>query len=267
MMLRIHRSFYLSLILLLVAVAAVPAGSRAEQPLKVTILYDNTAYLKTCTADWGFACLIEGTEKTVLFDTGTKGDVLLRNVDSLKTDLAQAGVVAISHTHDDHTGGLRAALPRMPGIQVYLPFSSPESLTRSVRQAGAIPVQRKEPVTLCKNVFLTGEMGDQVKEQALVIRTPQGLVVLTGCSHPGIVTIIEKAREVGKENVYAVVGGFHLLQQPEAAVEKIIAQFKQLGVRKVGAAHCTGIPQIEQFRKAYGADFLETGAGRVIRFE
>jgi 7,8-dihydropterin-6-yl-methyl-4-(beta-D-ribofuranosyl)aminobenzene 5'-phosphate synthase len=206
-------------------------------------------------------------EKTILFDTGTKGEVLLKNVQSLDVDLSKTGVVVISHVHRDHTGGLTAVLPKMPGVPVWLPHSSPPALRDSVRQAGGAVFSSEAPQAICRDATLTGELGGQIKEQALVLRTPRGLVVVVGCSHPGIVPILEKAHEIGSEKIFAVIGGFHLLQHPEAAVAEILARFRQLQVAKVGATHCTGAKQIEQFRQAYGVDFVEMGAGRVVTFD
>ncbi len=124
-----------------------------------------------------------------------------------------------------------------------------------------------QATTVCRNVSLTGTMGDQIMEQSLVISTPKGLVVITGCSHPGIVPILERAREVGKDKIYAVLGGFHLLQHSDPAVAEIVGRFRALGVEKVGASHCTGAKAIAAFRSAYGSDFIELGAGRVVRFD
>ena len=261
-----NRRSILSLILALAAVAAIGSGqSPSNRPLSVTVLYDNTAHRQECSADWGFACLVEGTDKVILFDAGTKGDILLKNVETLKTDLSKVGAVVISHAHLDHTGGLSAVLPKMPGVTVHLPSSSPPALVEAVRQAGGVVSISKDPAPVCGNVWLTGELGDQIVEQSLVIRTPGGMVVLTGCSHPGIVKILERAKEVGKDRLYAVMGGFHLLQHGDAAVQEIVARVRELGIAKVGASHCTGEKAIGAFRKTYGPNFIELGAGQVVR--
>jgi 7,8-dihydropterin-6-yl-methyl-4-(beta-D-ribofuranosyl)aminobenzene 5'-phosphate synthase len=265
------REIWARLLLKAFIVIAFAAGTQiiayAQGRPKITVLYDNTAHRQECSADWGFACLIEGMEKTILFDTGTKGEVLLSNARSLGVDLSKTGAVVISHAHQDHTGGLNAVLPKMPGVPVWLPHSSPSALRDTVRQAGGVVFSSEASRSICRDATLTGELGEQIKEQALILRTTRGLVVVTGCSHPGIVPILEKAREIGMQRICAVIGGFHLLQHPEAAVAEILARFKGLEVARVGATHCTGAKQIEQFRQAYGADFIEMGAGRVVTFD
>jgi hypothetical protein len=100
-------------------------------------------------------------------------------------------------------------------------------------------------------------------EQSMVLDTPKGLVVITGCAHPGIVNIIQKAKQMLDKDIYFVFGGFHLLNDSDSQVMSKIGQFKSLGVRKVGASHCTGDRAIELFRQEYGKDFVPIGVGKL----
>src|SRR4030043_1807559 len=88
----------------------------ADQPIRFTVLYDNYLYKEGTKADWGFSCLIEGTEKTILFDTGTQPQTLMHNVEVLGVDLKKVDQVVISHDHGDHTGGPHAALEVKPNL-------------------------------------------------------------------------------------------------------------------------------------------------------
>jgi len=238
--------------------------SVAAGPLRITVLYDNTAARPDCGADWGFACLVEGTQKTILFDTGTKADVFAGNVGALRVDLSRVDALVISHPHGDHTGGLSVAMKARPGLPVLLPFGSPSVLAESLRSAGASVATPEGPADVGPDALVTGPVGGRIPEQALVIKRPGGLVVVTGCSHPGIVAIVEKARQVAGGKLLAVLGGFHLLEHEDDAVAGIVARFQELGVEKVGATHCTGEKAIAAFRKAYGPRFVEMGAGRVV---
>ena len=107
-------------------------------------------------------------------------------------------------------------------------------------------------------------MGIQIKEQALLIETSQGIILITGCAHPGIVDIVKKAKDVLKKDIYLVFGGFHLVETSANQVNRIIAEFEDLGVQKVGATHCTGDEAIELFKKAYGENFVALGVGKRI---
>jgi 7,8-dihydropterin-6-yl-methyl-4-(beta-D-ribofuranosyl)aminobenzene 5'-phosphate synthase len=241
-------------------------SGRADQ-IRVTILYDNYVYTEGTKSDWGFSCLIEGTAKTILFDTGTKGDILMHNMRKLKVDPQKVDLVVISHEHGDHTGGLPAFFEENSDVVVYHPVSFSEKFVNSVRKAGAESIAVDKPVKLCEGVYSTGEMrGGRIEEQSLVLETSQGLVVITGCSHQGIVNIVQKARSMFDKNIHIVFGGFHLLQHSDDAVDRIIAKFKEMGVAKCGATHCTGDRQIRLFEKAYGSNFVQMGVGRVLRF-
>lgn len=245
-----------------------PNGGGLEKPIKVTILYDNYKFAEGTKNDWGFSCLIEGTEKTILFDTGTKPEILMHNIKQLNVDLAGVDLVVISHGHTDHTGGLFAVLEKKPGLPVYLAGYYPDSFLERVEKAGGkvAAVKSPEAVTVCENVFLTGVMGTDIEEQALILDgvSDKGVVVITGCSHPGIVDIIKRAGEIRKKKVYFVFGGFHLLNFSEAKVKAIVEEFKSLGVVKCGATHCTGDLPIRLFQEAYKDNYVKLGTGRIL---
>ena len=122
-----------------------------------------------------------------------------------------------------------------------------------------------EPCEVCPHVTLTGEMGDQIKEQSLILDTGFGVVVVTGCSHQGIVNILKKTKDLFDERILLVFGGFHLMRHSDAQMNEIIKAFHDLGVEKCGATHCTGDHQIAMFREAYGENYVSIGTGRIIR--
>ena len=239
-------------------------GSRDE--VKITVLYDNTCAVDGVESDWGFSCLVQGTEKTILFDAGTKDEIFAANVAALEVDLKEVDAVVISHEHGDHTGGLPSVFRAKANLPVYHPVSFSRAFRDSVTQAGGAPVPVTGPIAICRGVYLTGEMGRDIKEQSLILKTAQGLVVITGCSHPGIVSILKKTKEILEEEIYLVFGGFHLRQKSADEMAEILRQFRELGVQKCGSTHCTGEQQIEQFRKAYGEDFVSMGVGKVLSF-
>ena len=105
-------------------------------------------------------------------------------------------------------------------------------------------------------------MGDQIKEQSLIIETSKGLVVVCGCSHQGISNILTRTKELSGQDIYLVFGGFHLLRHTEDEVNQIIDDFRTAGVEFCGATHCTGKNAIEQFSEAYGDHFVAMGSGK-----
>lgn len=232
--------------------------------ITLTILYNNVPHDPRLTTAWGMSCLIEGMEKTILFDTGGDGRILLSNMKKLGKAPKQVDVVVLSHIHGDHVGGLWEFLKEKSDVKVYLPKAFPDNFKKRVQRAGVEVFSVGKPTKIGKNIYSTGQMGAWMKEQALVLRTAKGLVVVTGCAHPGVANFVKRAKKIWKDDVYLVFGGFHLMAYSERQVEGLITELKQLGVKKVGPSHCTGGKPIEMFRKAWGKDFIDLGCGAGI---
>ncbi|MHC4620071.1 MAG: MBL fold metallo-hydrolase [Planctomycetota bacterium] len=232
--------------------------------LTLTVVYDNNAYKQGLQTAWGFSCVIAGTEKTVLFDTGRDGSVI-DNMEKLAIEPNRTEVIVLSHIHPDHTGGLESFLNRNPAVAVYLPKAFPEKFKDNVLRHGAKMVQVEQPVEICENVYSTGQVGGWwIKEQALAVRTNKGLIVVTGCAHPGIIRIVKSAKEYLKDDVLLVMGGFHLERASKGKVEKVISALRELGVRHVAPCHCTGDKARSLFEKDFGKNYIDIGAGKVI---
>jgi 7,8-dihydropterin-6-yl-methyl-4-(beta-D-ribofuranosyl)aminobenzene 5'-phosphate synthase len=236
----------------------------AENNIQVQILYDNTVYTEGTESDWGFSCLVTGSEKTILFDTGTQGKILWHNIHFLDVDINEVDLIVLSHIHRDHTGGLVSVLEKVKQVLVYIPSSFPDSFVETIEENGSTAVRVSESMEICPNVLLTGEMGTSIKEQSLIIKTDQGGVLITGCAHPGIVDIVERAKKVLGEEIYFAFGGFHLMSKSESQVHQIIERFNELGVTMCGATHCTGDKAISLFKEAYGKNYVAMGVGRII---
>ncbi len=230
----------------------------------LTVLYDNVAYDTRLQTDWGFACLVQGPEQTVLFDTGGKGAVLLHNMRVLGVDPQAVDAVVLSHEHADHTGGLANFLAENPRVTVYLPATFPTSIKETVRRAGATLVKVTEPLPIGAWAVVTGALGTEIPEQALALITPRGLVVITGCAHPGIVALVQQAQAIAGGEIYLVLGGFHLQSAGTAELAATSAGLQALGVQHVAPSHCTGDGARRALAEAFGPGYDESGAGRVF---
>lgn len=253
-----------------------PATERAEEfhqafeeaeEVTVTVVFDNNPYLEGLKTSWGFSCLVEGWEKTVLFDTGGDGDILLYNMERLGIDPGHIDAVVISHTHGDHTGGLARLLSSHPDLEVYLPASAGTDLKYSVRSSASLLVEVSDALPICAGIWSTGELGSGIREQALVVKSDAGLIVITGCAHPGIVEMVRAAKAAVAGDILLAIGGFHLRDSGGGEIERIIAELKELGVRRVGPCHCTGDNAIESFAGAFGEDFIMVGVGKRVAAE
>ena len=210
--------------------------------LKITIIYDNTTIRDDLEPDWGFAAYIETDDHTLLFDAGSDGDILLENMKKMALEPENVDMVFISHHHFDHTGGLAAFLHENPAVDVFVPAS-----LRGVRRARSITHIEKAG-TLGKGLYSTGELNGI--EQSLMIDTPHGLVVIAGCSHPGLDKIINKAKEFG--NIHLLLGGFHGFDEFTVLAD----------VDLVCPTHCT--KYINKIKKLYPDKYIPGGAGQII---
>lgn len=212
--------------------------------MKITIVYDNEAKQPGLKADWGFSSLIETQDAPpLLFDTGADGSILLHNMSQLKIDPSAIGIVVISHPHWDHFGGLEDVLKVNKDVELYLPQSFP---------AGRISAKKitvvKEPLQIGNNIFSTGELNGI--EQSLVVSTDKGLLVIVGCSHPGVGSILDAASRLGQ--VYGIIGGFHGFHD-----------FKRLtGLSLICPCHCTQYKA--EIKRLFAAQCIDCGAGVVI---
>jgi len=245
------------------------ACTRQAKPsvFRIIVIFDNVCYSEQLKTAWGFSCIIEGISQVVLFDTGSDGDILLSNMKKMGIDPKDVKVVFLSHIHGDHTGGLSVFLETNPSVVVYLPASFPSSFKDSIMGLGSQFKTLEKPEKLFGQVYTSGELGSRIKEQSLIIDTPKGLVIVTGCAHPGIVQIVSQAKNWLQKKVYLLVGGFHLGGQSQKELQRIADELKKLGVEKVAPSHCTGDAARKLFRNMWGQNFVESGLGTIIELQ
>lgn len=241
-------------------------STEMNETLAITIVYDNNAYDARLTTAWGFAALIEYQGHTLLFDTGGDGSILLSNMSILEIDPTRIESVILSHIHGDHVGGLDALLAQGIKPSVYLIPSFPGSFKQNTSRMTEV-IETESGQFVVGEVYTTGEMGRSPPEQALVVKTERGLVVITGCAHPGVVQMVEQAQDLFGEKVHLVMGGFHLSGKSIQELEGIVDDFRRLEVEKVAPCHCTGDQAIRMFAETYGDDFIAAGVGKVILIE
>ena len=214
--------------------------------IKLTVLYDNEA-CPGFTGSWGFSALLETDKEILLFDTGWDGTLLLKNMEKIGIDPTCISKLVLSHQHWDHIGGLPEILHANPGLTVYVPSSVSENLKREIKKRANL-VEIKEAIEISNGIWSTGELGDKIKEQSLVLGTENGSYVLTGCAHPGIDAIMDAALCHG--DIKGIIGGLHDGDRFERLKE----------MELIAAGHCT--VHKEKIKAAFPSKYMETRAGR-----
>lgn len=171
--------------------------------MELLVIYDNEIFqeAKGLRKEWGFSCLIDNGIEKVLFDTGGNGSILLGNMEVLGVDPSEIDKLVISHEHWDHNGGLKKLLPHLQGVDVY-------DLADRKLPSGLVHHRVDGPMEIADGVRTTGMLeGSPVNEQSMVLQGEEGLWVVAGCSHPGVSSILDSARKMGR--VVGLLGGFH----------------------------------------------------------
>ncbi len=276
--------------------------------ISITTLSENTCGIGDLIGEWGLSILIETDTINVLFDTG-KSISATYNANELGIDLSSIDKIVLSHSHADHTGGLREVLQRIRRSEVEV-IAHPDvwALRYRIRpyqadQFAGIPFQRQElenfgavfnltvkPMKLTDNIITTGEIpmvtdfetidsGDTrfIKEdtefrldeilddRAIIINTEQGLVVITGCAHRGIINTLYHAQQItGVKIIHTLIGGSHLFTASEHRIRRTIMALKDLNIQRLGLCHCTGLPAITLMAQEFGDKFFFNNAGTRI---
>lgn len=286
--------------LFLVIALVAAAANASAQAARITLLYDAFGKPSKLEKDWGFAALIEVGDKRILFDTGNNADVLTHNVNALNVDLTRLDFVVISHRHGDHVGGLTHLLAVNPDVPIYAPregfgvfgaelprkfLTADDTLPPHMRYWDGAPAaqlrfgsawprgqfnwigEATEVAPGFHIVALRGEWGTDLPliELSLVIETPNGLVIVAGCSHPTIERIVATAKARLDRPIHLVVGGMHLIPAPPDELRRIaLALRDEWRVNWIAPAHCTGEPAFARLRETFADRFLYAGLGTVI---
>lgn len=266
---------------------------------RATILYDAFGGSEQLKKDWGYSVLIEYSGKKILFDTGNNSQIFAANAEAMRVDLRDLDFVVISHRHGDHTSGLAHLLKVNPNVKIYVPaelfgaFGStlPKGFYKSVHtlpdnmryfdgaepesfssgsawpQANFVSVESNLEVAPGFFIFPTvsnvkGTM--ELRELTLAIRSPQGLILVVGCSHPGVEEILS-ASSAMNSHTFMLLGGLHLVKTPDAEIERLAnALHDKWKIDRIAPGHCTGEPAFAKLKQIFGDSYVYAGLGSRI---
>jgi 7,8-dihydropterin-6-yl-methyl-4-(beta-D-ribofuranosyl)aminobenzene 5'-phosphate synthase len=288
----------LAIVLAACAIATSPsrAATGGDAKTQITVLYDAFGKASGMQKDWGYAAFIEYGGKRVLFDTGNRPDILEKNAKAKGIDLSKLDFVVMSHRHADHMGGMTYLLSVNPKVKIYAPKEAfgvygsdlPSSFYRKdaslppeqryydgnppevIQSGSAWPKANFEVVdkdtVIAPGIHLIALVSNkpgtlELRELSLVIDTPDGAIVVVGCSHPGIENILEAAAKINP-HIHFLAGGLHLVVAPDDVIEKTVASLHDTyKVDYIAPGHCTGEPTFTALRKAFGERYLYAGLG------
>ena len=273
-----------------------PAATSDLTKVHITVLYDAFGKSAAMQKDWGYAALIEYGGKRILFDTGNNSEILAQNAKAKGIDLSKLDFVVMSHRHGDHMGGMAHLLSVNPKVKIYAPkegfgvYGADLPSTFYRKDASLPPAERyydgappavmrfgaawpganfeliDKTTEIAPGIHLIALVSDkpgtlELRELSLAINTPDGMVVVVGCSHPGIDKIVATAAAINPR-IHLVAGGFHLVVSSDQEIEKIVATLgDSFRVAFVAPGHCTGEPTFTALKKAFGDRYLYAGLG------
>ena len=247
----------------LMAVAGV--GLAAEPAVTIDIVYDNTSARAGFVDDWGFAAVVTVGEQRILFDSGADPELFMRQLERLRIDPVTITHAVISHRHADHLGGIYRLVLRNHDMKVFFLDSFPEDAFNVAAAVNLFPERVTGPREIVPGVYTTGPIDGRIPEQALLVETSEGLVMLVGCGHPGVAKMVEAAERQRKTgSVRLLLGGFHMMRMSEEQIRAEIARLQELHVEKIAPAHCTGEKAKRLIRRAWKGNSVAAGAGRRI---
>src|SRR5947207_2819894 len=286
-----------TLVVLLSGCAAMTSPPNADpNKAQITVLYDAFGKASAMQKDWGYAALVEYGGKRILFDTGNNPDILAQNAKATGIDLSRLDFVVMSHRHGDHMGGMAYLLSINPKVKIYAPkegfgvygadlpstfYRKDPSLPSEQRYySGAPPDVIRfgsawpganfqlvdKTVEIAADIHLISLVSDkpgtlELRELSLAINTPDGIVLVVGCSHPGIDKIVEAASTINPR-IHLIAGGFHLVVAPDDTIAKIVGTLKDtFKVENVAPGHCTGEPTFAALKQAFGDHYIYAGVG------
>jgi 7,8-dihydropterin-6-yl-methyl-4-(beta-D-ribofuranosyl)aminobenzene 5'-phosphate synthase len=277
-----------------------PAGAAAaESKNQITILYDAFGTDPSMSKDWGFSALVEVAGKRILFDTGDDADIFAANVKAKGVDLKTLDFVVLSHRHSDHMAGLNHVLSVNPIVKIYAPkegfgiygsslpssfYRKDDTLPPEMRYYGGAPPQIMKfgaawhganfelidkTTEIAPGITLIALVSEvpgtrELKELSLAVNTTEGLVLVVGCSHPGIEKIVEAAAAINPR-ITLIAGGFHLVAAPDDVIAKAVTALKDtFKVESIAPGHCTGEPTFSALKKAFGDRYFYAGLGTTL---
>lgn len=234
--------------------------------MKIKLIAEGSTKWQRFIRRWGISFLIDDD---VLFDTFGDAKVFLDNLARTKIDATKIRHIVISHDHWDHLAGLWPFLEKHKNVTVYICPGFSQETKKRIASFGVRVVEAASLTEIKKGIYTTGQIkgvcgGQDIDEQAIIVKTERGLAVVTGCAHPGLEVIVSEVKKYFDEPAYLIVGGFHLKDVSRKEIEHIALRLKASGVQKVVPLHCTGKVAQGIFKKLFKEDAIGLSERKIL---
>jgi len=274
--------------------------------VRITTLSENTAQLGFL-GEWGLSILVETDSTRVLLDTGLSTSAVY-NADLMGIDFSTIDAIVLSHAHGDHTGGLRDVLRRVRKLvqviahpDIWIPkyvvygeisrYAGIPYMKEDLESLGASFTLTTKPFKISDDIMTTGEVemttdyetiddrlfvkkGNNIvpdpltDDLAIVVKTTEGLVLITGCAHRGIINTVRHVQKLmGGEYIHTIIGGTHLMVASPERIQNTASELKELRLQRLGVSHCTGFNASAALAKEFSESFFLNNAGSQLTFE
>lgn len=225
--------------------------------MKIKVIATGSSKFQRFMRRWGVSFLIG---EDVLFDTFGDPGVFMNNLRKFQVNIGKIKHIVLSHDDWDHIAGLWYLLPNRQDITVYICPGFKREIKERIASFGVKIFEAGQLIQVRENIYTTGELygessGRKIYEQSIVIKTDTGLTVVCGCAHPGVDSIVRKAKKHFGKDIYSLIGGFHLKDNTDEFNGRIIKELNEAGIRRIMPMHCTGKRAVELIRQSFGEDF------------
>jgi len=244
----------------------MPVRNTIAISMKVQVIAAGSTKWERFIRRWGVSFLIG---EDILFDTFGDTKIFLKNIRKFKVDTAKIKHIVLSHDDWDHISGLWNLIPNRKDITVYICPGFEQGIKERIASSGVKIIEAAVLTEIKDSVYSTGERygeseGRKIYEQSLVVKTDDGLAVICGCAHPGVVNIVKHVKESFHADVSLLIGGFHLKYKTNEIVQNVAGDLRALGIRRIAPMHCTGKRATEAMRLAFGRGFIRAREGGSI---
>ncbi len=237
--------------------------------IQIDTVFNNIAPIQNscCSTLWGFSAYIQTPNHNILFDTGSNGRILLKNMQAKGIDLQNIDTVFLSHGHWDHIGGVDSVIELNPHLKLFVTPHLSKNFIRDYRQQSqGVEVIDEKLTEIAPGIYSSGAKGSSM-EQSMILECDEGLILIFGCAHSGVGEVAQLASKAFQKEILLLLGGFHLENRSDTEIRNLMQIFQQIHTKTIIPSHCTGEHAMKLFEEEFQGRYIQGGVGQSITFD